>query len=467
MHSKTHPLDTDLNSEKPSTLKPLLSCHPNWKRFKRLLKNGSEWPLDALDKSKRFQDVNKALTFGNHKGASSKPSLLQELVKDDVIHGFSLPLPLLKIQNIKGILFAPLNIQPQNTINKTGRIIPKDRMTHNQSFKWTASGTSVNSRVTKNQLLPCVYWGVIQQLVNWMVAARNKYPRTRIYSTKIDFKAAFRRLHLNSSTAVQCCTQIPELKIALITHCLTFGGAPCPFEWGVISESICNLAMATLLNENWDPNELHAPNQDKFPEPQFFHDNTPFGKGRELIFKVKVNKFGIHDIYIDDLIGLSLDLPDSDNRKRFERAPLLAMDIYSRQPDPNEPIPHYKMAARKKLDAEGLLSKTKMILGGLWNFCNLTISLPENKLITWTDGIKNLIAKKKVCKKELETTIGRLTHVSMIIPPVHHFLSRLRKLLYRIKNNNRRMLNIPAVCIDDLHLMKDFLQWGNKGIRMN
>jgi hypothetical protein len=75
------------------------------------------------------------------------------------------------------------------------------------------------------------------------------------------------------------------------------------------------------------------------------------------------------------------------------------------------------MAARKKLDAKGLLSKTKLILGLLWNFRNLTISLPKNKLIAWTDGIKNLIAKKKVYEKELETTIGRLTHMSMIIPP--------------------------------------------------
>jgi hypothetical protein len=330
-----------------------------------------------------------------------------------------------------------------------------------------ASGTSVNSCVDKKQLLPCVYRGVMQRLVNWMVATRNKYPQTMIYSTKIDFKAAFRRLHLNSSTAVQCCTQIPELEIGLMTLCLTFGGAPCPFEWGVISELTCDLATTILLNENWDPNKLHAPNQDEFPEPRFFHDNTPFGEGRELIVEVEVNKFGIHDIYIDDLIGLGLDLPNLNNCKRSERAPLLAMDICAHRPDPNEPIPHYEMAARKKLDAKGLLSKVKMIFGWLWNFRNLTISLPENKLIAWTDGIKNLIAKKKVCEKGLETTIGRLTHVSMIIPPVHHFLSRLRELLYRIKNNNRRMSNIPTVCINNLHLMKDFLQWGNKGISMN
>ncbi len=75
---------------------------------------------------------------------------------------------------------------------------------------------------------------------------------------------------------------------------------------------------------------------------------------------------------------------------------------------------------------------------------------------------KNLIAKKKVCKKELETMIGQLTHVSMIIPPVHHFHSRLCELLYQIKNNNRRMSNIPAVCINDLHLMKDFFVMGEQ-----
>jgi hypothetical protein len=85
---------------------------------------------------------------------------------------------------------------------------------------------------------------------------------------------------------------------------LNFGGAPCPFEWGVIPELICNLATAILLNVNWKPDELHAPNQDKFPEPQFFPDDSLFGKGRELIVNVDVNKFGIHNIYIDDLIAL-------------------------------------------------------------------------------------------------------------------------------------------------------------------
>jgi hypothetical protein len=122
-------------------------------------------------------------------------------------------------------------------------------------------------------------------------------------------------------------------------------------------------------------------------------------KEKNIIVNVDVNKFGIHDIYINNLIGLGIDLPDTDNRKRSECAPLLAMGICVCWPDPNKPIPRNKMAVRKKLNAEGLLSKTKMILGWLWNFCNLIISLLHNKFIVWTDRINELINKKRVFAK--------------------------------------------------------------------
>ena len=44
-----------------------------------------------------------------------------------------------------------MNIQKQNTIDKYGRIIKKNCLTHNQSYKWL-SGTSVNSRVITEEL---------------------------------------------------------------------------------------------------------------------------------------------------------------------------------------------------------------------------------------------------------------------------------------------------------------------------
>jgi hypothetical protein len=59
-----------------ATLAPILRLHPNWDCFKILLKEGSDWPLEELDKEKRKYNVKEALTFRNHKGASTNPVLL-------------------------------------------------------------------------------------------------------------------------------------------------------------------------------------------------------------------------------------------------------------------------------------------------------------------------------------------------------------------------------------------------------
>ena len=51
-------------------------------------------------------------------------------------YGYGLVLPLDKIKLIPGVLMAPMNIMNQNTINETWQIIGKDRLTHDQSYKW-------------------------------------------------------------------------------------------------------------------------------------------------------------------------------------------------------------------------------------------------------------------------------------------------------------------------------------------
>jgi hypothetical protein len=119
--------------------------HPNWLQMSQILTNGSEWPLEPLDEEGRLEDMAEALAFGNHKGTSLQPDLLRKLVTKDVQFGYFLPLPLGKAKNIPGILLALMNIQKQNTIDEHGRIVEKDRLTHDQSFKWS-SGTSVNNR---------------------------------------------------------------------------------------------------------------------------------------------------------------------------------------------------------------------------------------------------------------------------------------------------------------------------------
>jgi hypothetical protein len=181
------PLGYGPEFQKSTALASLLNLHPNWMHLNLLLNKGSSWPLDAISNLDQQEDVKVALTFGNHKGAKNNHELLESLVNSNVVHGFALalPLPLPKIENIKGTLLPPLNIQVQHSIDKTGRIVNKDRLTHDQSYKWTQSQMSVNSRTKKDELLPCIYGGVVRRLVNWAVAARRKYPTTRIHATKL------------------------------------------------------------------------------------------------------------------------------------------------------------------------------------------------------------------------------------------------------------------------------------------
>ena len=136
--------------------------------------------------------------------------------------------PSQKQQKIKDILIAPMNIQQQNTINEHGQIVPKNRLTHDQSFEWS-SGTSVNSRVITEELLPCMFGSCIRRIVNWAVTACCLFPNLPILASRIDFKSAFQQMHLNAVTALQTCTQLPEFSILLMWLHLSFEGKSWPY----------------------------------------------------------------------------------------------------------------------------------------------------------------------------------------------------------------------------------------------
>jgi hypothetical protein len=130
-------------------IEPLYRHHPIWPRIKQLLTYGFHWPLEELPEELRVANVEEAINFGNHKGATNNPVLLRELVEKDVTYGYCILFPLRKAMQIPKLLFAPMNIQHQNAIDETGKFIDKERLTHDQSYKWSGLGTSVNSRIIK------------------------------------------------------------------------------------------------------------------------------------------------------------------------------------------------------------------------------------------------------------------------------------------------------------------------------
>jgi hypothetical protein len=123
------------------------------------------------------------------------------------------------------------------------------------------------------------------------------------------------------------------------------------------------------------------------------------------------------------------------------------------------------MVAQDKLKAEVGLAETKVILGWHFNFCMLTIILPEQKHIAWSGEIRAMINSGKTMKKALESTIRRLGHVGFVIPWVFHFLSCLQSLSGRTQNRQRVAVNDK--CKNDLALMLKILDKGKGGTDMN
>jgi hypothetical protein len=246
---------------------------------------------------------------------------------------------------------------------------------------------------------------------------------------------------------------------------LSFGGKPYPYKWGIILETVCELANTILHNDSWNPNNLSAPNQHLVPEQTLLNNDIPFGQRAELIVDIPINPRGMHDIYIDNIINLTVNIPRTDHVAQGQTTALLAIDATTWLYQLEEPIPCKSMDARDKQMAEAGLTKTKIILGWKFDLWQLRISLPKNKFIAWTMNISTLLIQGITTTKELELMIGQLGHLALVVPGVHHFLSYLQEL--QELATHRQSICINKTCREDLVLMLCILDITKQGINMN
>lgn len=94
--------------------------------MKLILTNGSIWPLEDLNDDDQKGNLRESLTFGNHNAAKTHPDLLQKLREKNVIHRYSLPLPLHITCLLVGVVISTMNIASQSTIKKLGQIVEKE-----------------------------------------------------------------------------------------------------------------------------------------------------------------------------------------------------------------------------------------------------------------------------------------------------------------------------------------------------
>mmetsp|Transcript_23604 Transcript_23604/g.34797 ORF Transcript_23604/g.34797 Transcript_23604/m.34797 type:complete len:106 (+) Transcript_23604:297-614(+) len=75
------PLEYRSEFRSQESLAKIFRLHPNWIRMKTMLEKGSNWPLEELDFETRRKDLDKALEFGNHKGATKISAPPKKLVE--------------------------------------------------------------------------------------------------------------------------------------------------------------------------------------------------------------------------------------------------------------------------------------------------------------------------------------------------------------------------------------------------
>jgi hypothetical protein len=195
-----------------------------------------------------------------------------------------------------------------------------------------------------------------------------------------------------------------------------------------------------------------------------FPTACPFKSARELSVQLPANDSGRIGIFIDDSISIAPAIYDIPTR--VVRAIPLAIRTLARPASNQDVVPRKDIISIKKLQAEGWLEETKTILGWVIKTRSLLISLPDHKLHAWVQDIDAMFSSQKCSHKSLEALLGRLNHVACTFLPMRHFLGRLYRALYRIKDK-LGWTKLFSTELEDLALHKNFLRYANAGVSLN
>jgi hypothetical protein len=445
-------------------LEKVIGRHPNFEFFKTVIRDGMTYHFKTeITEEERKTELAEQLARGNHKSANESGGVAEKLLLKDVLHGFSLPIHADAVPNIKGAMVEPCGIARQFKLQADGSRKLADRLTHDLTYSISKPDASVNSRVDMGMYTEMIYGWCLSRVIHYIVALRIKYPDYKIFISKYDYSDAYRRVAHSASAAVQSILVLGA--VAYIALRLAFGGAPNPPTWCSFSEMVTDLSNEISLCKEWDPSALHSPDQPVTPVPRSLPMDIPFAQGKPLAVDVPVAATTRTDSFIDDLIRVFLDTEE--NRTIGPHAVPLAIFVTNRpHSGEEEPIRRRAILSESKLEAEGLPVELQIVLGWLLDTRRLLILLPEDKLLAWEGDMTTIIETEKATFGDLESLVGRLNHVSYLLPLGRHFLDRLRWKIRKRRHKNQ-MLTMSKQELLDLVLFLEYLQMARAGISMN
>jgi hypothetical protein len=143
----------------PDVLHSLFCHHPNWPKLKKILEEGSNWPLRPISQHDRLCKYKELVERGNHKSALKYSSELSITLEKEIQQGWMFPLPLNYVSCLDHGELAPIGMDDKQWSDlPDGSKKVKLRLTHDQSLN-TATGKSVNDRYLTDHLEPLL-WGL-------------------------------------------------------------------------------------------------------------------------------------------------------------------------------------------------------------------------------------------------------------------------------------------------------------------
>ena len=451
-------------------LKPLIGRHPNFESLSLVLTMGMPYVFTKeLDSVTKLTEMKTLITRGNHKSAKDFPDQVQKLLAKDVLHGFSIPLPVAALHNIPNAAVQPLGLAQQWTLDENGKRLVKFRITQDLSFSSSKQETpvSVNSRIDMDAYPEMIYGWCFPRILHYTVAMRLAYPTFRILIAKYDYSDAYRRMTHSAGAAAQTIAIHKEL--AYLALRLTYGGAPNPPSWCSFSEIVTDLSNEISQCLDWRPDEIRSPAQPTLPEPKRLPESITIEPGKQMAVAIPIpmeGTVGRVDGFIDDLINVFLD--DPHNCALQPHVVPLAMHVTSRPHagEREEPIARRPILSLSKLEAEGSPAEVQIVLGWRINTRTLSVALPDDKYNAWVEDIQQFLKAGSCTFHEFEQLIGRLNHASFVMPITRHFLGRARALL-EPRQHQHAIITLGPPVKDDLTLWKTILANANTGISMN
>ena len=194
------------------------------------------------------------------------------------------------------------------------------------------------------------------------------------------------------------------------------------------------------------------------------NNNISFAEASELSVDIPVEDTGKFYVYIDDFIGITVDM--GNNKSRLEVAPCTVIHAVSNNLSSENHIPRDNMIEIYKCITEGAIVEERICIGWISNTRELLVKLPEHKCKAWITALITFIKRISVNHNDLKSLIGKLENMIIITKMRGHFMNNLYALEMK-SSESKQNIKVTRNARKDVELHIQFLEKARLGINMN